>query len=52
MKSGGQKRPAEYGRILLLSAAALLLIFGALRSEMQEVWQKAAAVCLECCGIG
>lgn len=37
---------------VLLGAGAALMIAGIWRGEMQVVFQKAAAICLECIGIG
>ncbi len=39
-------------RALLLAAAAALIVFGLMNGEFQKVLQKAAAICLECIGIG
>ena len=38
--------------VLLLAAAVLLLIAGVFRGEADQVLGKAAALCLDCCGIG
>ena len=38
--------------ILLLAAAAVFLMFGIYRGEAETVLRKAAAICLECIGIG
>ncbi|MBE5785769.1 MAG: thioredoxin [Clostridia bacterium] len=39
-------------RTALLTAAAALTVFGLMNGEFQKVLQKAAAICLECIGIG
>ena len=42
----------RYGKTILLIFALASCLFGAVRGEMQTVLQKAAAVCMECIGIG
>ena len=37
--------------VILLTGIAMLVI-GVMRGDMSAVLRKAAAVCLECCGIG
>ena len=41
-----------YLRYILLVLALALCVFGVSRGEMKQVWNKAATICLECCGIG
>ena len=43
---------AGSGKVLLFLLAAASCAFGVWRGEMALVLQKAAAICLECCGIG
>ena len=46
------ERSKEYLRWGILALALASCVFGALRGETADVLQKAAAICLECCGIG
>ncbi|MDO4280994.1 MAG: CD1871A family CXXC motif-containing protein [Peptococcaceae bacterium] len=39
-------------RWLMLAAALACIAYGVSRGEQAEVLQKAAAICLECIGIG
>ncbi len=39
-------------RILLIAAAFAALLYGIFRGEIGIILQKAAAICLECIGIG
>lgn len=39
-------------RWLMLAAAVAFIVYGVSRGEQVEVLQKAAAICLECIGIG
>lgn len=41
-----------YLKYVMLMLAFGSCAFGAVRGEMLVVLQKAAAICLECCGIG
>ena len=43
---------SKYGKYILFVCAAAACIYGAARGEMLTVLQKAAAICLECIGIG
>lgn len=38
--------------LLILTVAVLCIIYGIYRNEINTVWQKASAICLECIGIG
>ena len=42
----------KYYRYFLLAAAVLACLYGAVSGEPDTVFQKAAAICLECIGIG
>ncbi|MDY5991644.1 MAG: CD1871A family CXXC motif-containing protein [Oscillospiraceae bacterium] len=39
-------------RIIILSVAVSMLVFGIFRDEPAAVLQKAVRICLECIGIG
>ena len=39
-------------RAIILTLAALFIIYGAFHGETQAVYRKAAQICLECIGIG
>ncbi len=39
-------------RYAVLAAGAAFVLIGMLRSEFEEVLQKAVKICLECIGIG
>ncbi|MBQ6568789.1 MAG: hypothetical protein IJL87_00880 [Clostridia bacterium] len=39
-------------RFAVLTAAVAFCLYGAFRGEAEAVLRKAAAICLECCGIG
>ncbi len=36
---------------ILLAAAALLCLYGAINGGAEEVWMKAARICMECIGL-
>ena len=42
----------RYLKYVILAAAVGACAFGALHGAGADVLQKAAAICLECCGIG
>ena len=39
-------------KLLILSAAILMIAAGILNNEFMEVWSKAVMICMECIGIG
>ena len=39
-------------RCLILAVAIASVIFGIYSGEAETIFRKAAAICLECCGIG
>ena len=42
----------KYLKYFVLAAAAAACLYGALRGEADTVYRKAAAICMECVGIG
>ena len=48
MKNNNKK----YIRYIILGLAIASLTFGVIRGDMAAVFQKAAAICMECIGIG
>ena len=47
-----QKKTKEYLKYVILILAAAFIVYGIIRGEPADVFKKAAAICLECCGIG
>jgi hypothetical protein len=39
-------------RIIILTMAILLIVIGIMSGELSQIFNKAAAVCMECIGIG
>ena len=39
-------------RIMILTMAILLIVIGIMIGELSQIFNKAAAVCMECIGIG
>lgn len=42
----------KYLKYVVLAAAVAACLYGASRGEMNTVYHKAAAICMECIGIG
>ena len=49
---GSSPQRRYYFQILLLILALSLILWGILRKEPDETWNKAHFICLECIGIG
>lgn len=47
-----KKKTLNTVRIILLTAAAVMIIAGILWGEALSVFRKAVTICLECIGIG
>ena len=47
-----KKTPVSLAKYALLALAVLAAAFGIIRGETAGVFEKAAAICLECIGIG
>ncbi len=43
---------SKYLKYIVLVCAAAAMIFGIYRGEAETVFRKAAAICMECIGIG
>ena len=42
----------KYLKYIVLAAGIAALVFGVYRGEVETVFNKAAAICMECIGIG
>ena len=47
-----KKITEKYLKYIVLVAAVAAIAFGIYRGEMESVFNKAAAICMECIGIG
>lgn len=51
-RSSMRKFLQKYLKYVVLAAALAACLYGASRGEMNTVYHKAAAICMECIGIG